>query len=287
MRETGAQADAYAIASDGYVRRDSQRLDAILIESATRGDEAARRLAQPYDRQRLGPARRIGAPLDLGQRPSELRPWDPFIFDWGPVTADVLDQERMHAIHAVNHDLESTDNVIRTFRFVQARIRHHATHLRAGADQSVCFDDRGQTVAAERSRPLRISPSWPSASARDSGWAAGTTKVWPIGPVFGTEGHARSRAPGGTMKSKTELLSELEKMLHDVFAARAAGTSHPKMARAHGYVDGYMRVLLDTGLASKEELLALVAEKRSAIFGPATMGVDPAAATQPMRALAS
>jgi hypothetical protein len=89
------------------------------------------------------------------------------------------------------------------------------------------------------------------------------------------------------MKSKTELLSELEKMLQDVFAARAAGTSHPKMARAHGYVDGYMRVLLDTGLASKDELLALVAEKRAAIFGPATVAVDPAAATQPMRALAS
>lgn len=89
------------------------------------------------------------------------------------------------------------------------------------------------------------------------------------------------------MKSKTEMLSELEKMLHDVFAARAAGTSHPRMMRAHGYVDGYMRVLLDTGLAKKEELLALVARKRAEISGPATATVDPAAATQPMRALAS
>ena len=60
-------------------------------------------------------------------------------------------------------------------------------------------------------------------------------------------------------------------MLGDVFAARAAGTSHPRMARAHGYVDGYMRVLLDTGIATKQELLELVAEQRTSAHGPATM----------------
>jgi len=75
------------------------------------------------------------------------------------------------------------------------------------------------------------------------------------------------------VRSKAEMLDELRAMLHDVFAARNAGTSHPRMARAHGYVDGYMRGLLETGVASKAELLALVAEQRVAAFGPATLEI--------------
>jgi hypothetical protein len=72
------------------------------------------------------------------------------------------------------------------------------------------------------------------------------------------------------MRSKAELLAELSTMLRDVFAARNAGTSHPRLARAHGYVDGYMKALLDSGLATKHELLQLVAEQRTTVCGPAT-----------------
>lgn len=63
---------------------------------------------------------------------------------------------------------------------------------------------------------------------------------------------------------------ELRKMLRDVFIARAAGTSYARMARAHGYVDGYMRALIECGEASKDELLRLVAEERERVSGPAT-----------------
>jgi hypothetical protein len=73
--------------------------------------------------------------------------------------------------------------------------------------------------------------------------------------------------------NKAALLAELRTMLHDVFAARNSGVSHPKLARAHGYVDGYMKALLDSGLATKQDLLALVAEQRSATSGPATTEV--------------
>jgi alkylhydroperoxidase/carboxymuconolactone decarboxylase family protein YurZ len=66
------------------------------------------------------------------------------------------------------------------------------------------------------------------------------------------------------------MCEELRKMLRDVFAARAAGTNYARMARAHGYVDGYMRGLLEQGLATKEELLELVAQERARIAGPAT-----------------
>ncbi len=77
------------------------------------------------------------------------------------------------------------------------------------------------------------------------------------------------------MKSKTDMIEDLRLLLQDVFAARAAGTSHPRMARAHGYVDGYMRVLLETGMADKRELLSLVAEERSRVAGPATRALVP------------
>src|SRR5207249_9538264 len=75
------------------------------------------------------------------------------------------------------------------------------------------------------------------------------------------------------MPSKAEQLSELKRMLKDVFEARAEGSSYARLARAHGYVDGYMRALLESGQVSKGELLALVAEQRARVAGPATRTV--------------
>lgn len=82
------------------------------------------------------------------------------------------------------------------------------------------------------------------------------------------------------MKSKAKLLADLREMLQGVFNARATGTEFSRMARAHGYVDGYMRGLLETGSATKQELLRLVAEERTRVSGPAVAAVaydDPAA----------
>ena len=80
------------------------------------------------------------------------------------------------------------------------------------------------------------------------------------------------------MKSRAQMLSELRTMLRDVFLARERGTGHPQMARVHGYVDGYMRALLDCGLATKEELLVMVAEERTTVSGPATLVISSTAA---------
>jgi hypothetical protein len=71
------------------------------------------------------------------------------------------------------------------------------------------------------------------------------------------------------MLSKTLILEDLRKMLRDVFTATATGKAYARVARAHGYVDGFMRALLDTGFATKEELLALVAQEREVVSGPA------------------
>ena len=72
------------------------------------------------------------------------------------------------------------------------------------------------------------------------------------------------------MVSKAELLENLRSMLRDVFRLRSDGVAYARLARAHGYVDGYMRALLETQSADKAELLALVAEERALVDGPAT-----------------
>ena len=71
------------------------------------------------------------------------------------------------------------------------------------------------------------------------------------------------------MSTKAEVLGKLRMMLSDVFAAKAQGDAYGRIARAHGYVDGFMRALLETGLATKEELLELVAAERERLDGPA------------------
>ncbi len=77
------------------------------------------------------------------------------------------------------------------------------------------------------------------------------------------------------MRTKAEVLAELQTMLRDLLGAAAAGTSRPRMARAHGYVDGYMRALLDLGVAEQAELLELVASERERVSGPAVRIVEP------------
>ena len=70
--------------------------------------------------------------------------------------------------------------------------------------------------------------------------------------------------------SKADMLAELRRLLHDVFVARAEGANYSRLARAHGYVDGYMRALLESGHSTKQELLELVALERARVSGPAT-----------------
>lgn len=74
---------------------------------------------------------------------------------------------------------------------------------------------------------------------------------------------------GGAMRTKADLLGDLRGMLRDVFAAKASGMAYPRVARAHGYVDGYMRALLETDLISRTELLEVVASERETAMGPA------------------
>ena len=76
------------------------------------------------------------------------------------------------------------------------------------------------------------------------------------------------------MKPKAEVISELRSMLADVFAAKEKGDAYGRLARAHGYVDGFMRALLEIGFVSKAELLEIVNEERDRASGPALRTVS-------------
>jgi len=64
-------------------------------------------------------------------------------------------------------------------------------------------------------------------------------------------------------------------MLRDLLAAAASGAGRGRLGRAHGYVDGYMRALLDLGIADQAELLQIVAAERERASGPAVRVLDP------------
>ncbi len=76
------------------------------------------------------------------------------------------------------------------------------------------------------------------------------------------------------MRTKAELVSQLQTMLRDVFAAASAGTAYARIARAHGYVDGFMRALLDVGVMEQRELVELVAAERERASGPAMRVIE-------------
>ena len=77
------------------------------------------------------------------------------------------------------------------------------------------------------------------------------------------------------MRTKSDVMSDLQAMLRDLLAAAAVGGGRARIARAHGYVDGYMRALLDLGIAEQSELLDLVAAERERASGPAIRVLDP------------
>jgi hypothetical protein len=68
---------------------------------------------------------------------------------------------------------------------------------------------------------------------------------------------------------KDEVFEELRAMFRNNLADEALGGHHARISRARGCVDGYMRALLDLGIATRAELLQLVATERERAHGPA------------------
>ncbi len=76
---------------------------------------------------------------------------------------------------------------------------------------------------------------------------------------------------GGDMQTsgdRDRLLKDLRVLLHDLFIATEQNVAPARLARAHGYTDGYMKALLQTGMATQRELLGIVSEERERAGGP-------------------
>jgi len=81
-----------------------------------------------------------------------------------------------------------------------------------------------------------------------------------------------------TSVSRDAVLRELRRLLSEAFDTQHRGANHARLGRSFGYIDGYMRGLIDSGLASERELLELVAAERARHAGPATKQLAPRAA---------
>jgi hypothetical protein len=71
------------------------------------------------------------------------------------------------------------------------------------------------------------------------------------------------------------MLETLRGLVRDALTLRSEGSGYAKLARASGLVDGYMRVLLESGMAEARELLQIVANERAAHDGPALRALTP------------
>jgi len=66
--------------------------------------------------------------------------------------------------------------------------------------------------------------------------------------------------------TKEEMLERVRELVRQVTVARYEGALYAKLARAHGYADGYMRALLDAGLVDRDTLLREVARARREVI---------------------
>lgn len=62
---------------------------------------------------------------------------------------------------------------------------------------------------------------------------------------------------------KEDLLNVVRRLLRDVVRTRFEGGAYAKLSRAHGYADGYMAALIDTGAMDRRALLDMVSEERA------------------------
>ena len=74
---------------------------------------------------------------------------------------------------------------------------------------------------------------------------------------------------------RNDQIETLRKLLRDVFGARYEGVATARITRAHGYVDGYMSALLRSKVLTQREALAIIAEERARVAGPAMAIITP------------
>jgi hypothetical protein len=135
--------DEYAIVTDTFVRVEGERFDAVFVEYGDR--DVGRVIAQRY--RRTSKVELIGEPLDVERRPSAFGRVDPFTLPWGGVTPDMYNKNENHAVHSITHELQSSEHIARTVRFLRARARVFRAALPPNSKQTAFIDDRGQNIS--------------------------------------------------------------------------------------------------------------------------------------------
>ena len=67
-------------------------------------------------------------------------------------------------------------------------------------------------------------------------------------------------------------------MLQRAFRLRLQGGQHHQLVRAQAYADGYMRAMIEQGVATETELLSLVTRVRQGLEGAPTRSLVAAGA---------
>jgi hypothetical protein len=80
-------------------------------------------------------------------------------------------------------------------------------------------------------------------------------------------------------KSQVELHDTLKSLLRDSMRLHAEGAAGTRLGQADGYVDGFIRALVESGLSDHATILGLVRDVRREIAGPATGTLESDTAT--------
>ena len=80
-------------------------------------------------------------------------------------------------------------------------------------------------------------------------------------------------------KSASELHEILKGLLRESMRLHADGASGQRLGRADGYVDGFVRALVESGISDHKTLLGVVSGVRRELGGPATAEVETDSAT--------
>jgi hypothetical protein len=83
-------------------------------------------------------------------------------------------------------------------------------------------------------------------------------------------------APDATtpeQEKKARLVRTVKELVGETCRMRNEGVAYAKLAHCQGYADGYMKLLVDSGLLTQSELLEIVIGVRRGVDGPATRTV--------------
>lgn len=80
-------------------------------------------------------------------------------------------------------------------------------------------------------------------------------------------------------KSQAELHDVLKNLLRDSMRLHCEGANGLRLGQADGYVDGFIRALVESGLSDHATILSVIRDTRREFAGPATRTLEPDAKT--------